>query len=145
MGEPHNKDAAPMAAGPGRGPGRGPGPGFHGPVQKPKNLGRTLLRIGSYLKDDKRSFLLVIVSVLLNSLLSIVGPVIVGLAIDDYITPGDYRGLLLISLGLLAIYILNSLFAFLQGFFMASVSERTVARMRRDLLRYLPDTAAKIF
>ncbi len=145
MGEPHNKDAAPMAAGPGRGPGRGPGPGFHGPVQKPKNLGRTLLRIGSYLKDDKRSFLLVIVSVLLNSLLSIVGPVIVGLAIDDYITPGDYRGLLLISLGLLAIYILNSLFAFLQGFFMASVSERTVARMRRDLFDTFQTLPLKFF
>ena len=88
MGEPH-KDPAPMPAGPGRGPGRGHGPGFHGPVQKPKNIGRTLLRIGAYLKDDKRSFILDIVSVLLNSLLSIVGPVIVGLAIDDYITPGD--------------------------------------------------------
>ena len=124
MGEPH-KDAAPMPAGPGRGPGRGPGPGFHGPVQKPKNLGRTLLRIGSYLKDDKRSFILVIASVLLNSLLSIVGPVIVGLAIDDYITPGDYRGLLLISLGLLVVYILNSLFAFLQGFFFHATQNLT--------------------
>jgi len=132
-----------------RGPGMG-GPGMHGhgrgghgrggplghfigPREKPKNLGKTLIRIGGYLKDDMPFLIFVVLSILLNTACTLIGPLLIGKAIDQYIIPGDLNGLVRISLLLLSVYILNSLAAFFQGFFMAPISEKTVARMRRDL------------
>jgi len=125
----------PGMGGPGmRGPGRGGPPGrFMGPVEKPKNLGKTLVRLGRYLKGDITGLIVAILAVLLNTACTLVGPLLIGQAIDKYIITGDFQGLVRISLALLGVYILNSLAAFLQGFFMASVSENTVARIRKDL------------
>ncbi|MBM7583214.1 ATP-binding cassette subfamily B protein [Caldicoprobacter guelmensis] len=115
-----------------RGP-QGPHARFMGPREKPKNLGKTLVRLSRYLRDDIPGLIVVILAVLLNTACTLIGPLLIGQAIDQYIIPGDFQGLVRISLLLLGVYILNSLVAFLQGFFMASVSEKTVARIRRDL------------
>lgn len=115
-----------------RGP-HGPHGRFMGPVEKPKNLGKTLIRLSGYLKDDIPGLIVVILAVLLNTACTLIGPLLIGQAIDQYIIPGDFQGLVRISFILLGVYLLNSLVAFLQGFFMASISEKTVARMRRDL------------
>ncbi|WP_420840513.1 ABC transporter ATP-binding protein [Caldicoprobacter algeriensis] len=111
----------------------GPHSRFMGPGERPKNLGKTLVRLSRYLKEDIPGLIIVILSVLLNMACTLIGPLLIGQAIDQYIIPGDFQGLVRISFLLLGVYILNSLVAFLQGFFMASISEKTVARMRRDL------------
>jgi len=115
-----------------RGP-HGPHGRFMGPGERPKNLGKTLARLSRYLKEDIPGLIIVILSILLNTACTLIGPLLIGKAIDQYIIPGDFQGLVRISFLLLGVYILNSLAAFLQGFFMASISEKTVARMRRDL------------
>jgi ATP-binding cassette subfamily B multidrug efflux pump len=129
----------------GHGPGRGPGRHLRGPIEKPKNLGATLIQIGSYLKDDFGLLILVIFAVLLNSACTLAGPLVIGNAIDQYIIPGDFKGLIGISLVLLGIYALNSFAAFLQGFLMAPISEKTVARMRKDLFSKYHTLSLKFF
>lgn len=111
----------------------GPRGRFMGPVEKPKNLGKTLIRLGGYLKGDILGLVIAILAVLLNTACTLIGPLLIGQAIDKYIIPRDFQGLMRISLVLLGVYLLNSLAAFLQGFFMASVSENTIARIRKDL------------
>ena len=115
------------------GHGRGPRGRFMGPVEKPKNLGKTLIRIIGYLRQDVLPLLLVIIAILVNTACTLAGPLVIGDTIDRYIIPGDFNGLIWASVMLLAIYGISSLSAFVQGFTMASVSEKTVARMRTDL------------
>ncbi len=130
-----------------RGPGHGRGPRgrFMGPVEKPKNLGKTLIRIIGYLRQDVLPLLLVIIAILVNTACTLAGPLVIGDTIDRYIIPGDFNGLIWASVMLLAIYGISSLSAFVQGFTMASVSEKTVARMRTDLFAKYQVLSLKFF
>jgi len=128
-----------------RGPGRGPGRHFAVPMAKPKDLRKTLVRIGGYLKQDVLLLIFVVITILLNTACSLLGPLVIGDTIDKYIIPGDFNGLIWASLTLLAIYGTNSLAAFVQGFLMASISQKTVARMRRDLFTKYQTLSLKFF
>jgi ATP-binding cassette subfamily B protein len=116
-----------------------------GPVEKPKNLGKTLIRIIGYLRQDVLPLLLVIIAILVNTACTLAGPLVIGDTIDRYIIPGDFNGLIWASVMLLAIYGISSLSAFVQGFTMASVSEKTVARMRTDLFAKYQVLSLKFF
>ena len=66
-------------------PMRHPGARFNGAIEKPKNQKQTLLRIWSYLKRQKLGMVLAITFVILSSILTLLGPLISGIIIDDYI------------------------------------------------------------
>ncbi|MEI6157037.1 MAG: multidrug ABC transporter ATP-binding protein, partial [Atribacterota bacterium] len=88
------KQARPSAF-PGTGPTRGPlggfGPGPHfsgiGPASKPKNARATLQKLWRYLKNHQIKLIIVFFLVFATSLLAIIGPYLIGKAIDEYIVP----------------------------------------------------------
>ena len=118
--------------GPGSGGPHGPGAGF-GPVEKAKDTRGTLRRIWNYL--SKRSFLLfsVFVLVLLSNIPFIVGPYLIKIAIDNYIIPGDMKGLLLLCIYLLLLYFFGVFTTWLSYFIMVGVAQDTIKDMRNDL------------
>src|SRR5690606_31206433 len=73
-------------------PMRHPGGRFTGPVVKPKNQKETLLRIWSYLRIQKVELISVVIFVIISTLLSLVGPFLIGKTIDDYIVKLDVPG-----------------------------------------------------
>lgn len=121
---------------PGAGPGRGPGP-FFGPVQKPKNTIGTLRRLLGYLREQKRVLVAVFFLVATSSVLNLVNPYLMGKAVDRYILPRDFQGLLRISLLMLGLYLLASGIVFLQNYLMTGVSLETVRNLRKDLFAKL--------
>jgi ATP-binding cassette subfamily B protein len=58
---------------------------------------------------------------------------LLGVALDDYIIAERYDGLLSLCLLMLSVYGAGSLVSWLQAFFLADVSQRTVWRLRKDL------------
>ena len=71
------------------GPRGGPGAGFARGVEKAKNPTATLVRLIRYLLIFKFQLVIVGVCVVLGSVLSLLGPYYIGVAIDKYIRTGD--------------------------------------------------------
>lgn len=126
----------------GRGGGRG---ARFGPVSKPQNTKETLLRLWKYLGRQKKSLLLVFILVILASAFSIAGPYLIGKAIDDYIVPGDFKGLVGICLLLAITYGLGALATWLQNYVMIGAAQVTVKEIREDVFHRLQGLPVKFF
>lgn len=114
-------------------PMRHPGGRFTGPVVKPKNQKETLLRIWSYLRVQKVELISVVIFVIISTLLSLVGPFLIGKTIDDYIVKLDVPGAIRMALILAGVYIASSVLTWLQTFVMIRVSQKTIRRLRQQL------------
>lgn len=114
-------------------PMRHPGGRFTGPVVKPKNQKETLLRIWSYLRLQKVELISVVIFVIISTLLSLVGPFLIGKTIDDYIVKLDVPGAIRMALILAGVYIASSILTWLQTFVMIRVSQKTIRRLRQQL------------
>ncbi len=104
---------------------------------KVKNARETLKRLGKYLKPKKAALGLVLMMVALSAAFNLTGPFLIGRAIDDYIIPGDIRGLIGISVLMLVIYILGALSTWLQNHIMVGLAQETVLEIRKDLFKKL--------
>ncbi|MFC7060911.1 ABC transporter ATP-binding protein [Halobacillus seohaensis] len=97
----------------------------------------TLKRIWSYMAYEKKRFTIVIVIILLSSILSLMGPYLLGVAVDRVIaTPATETLLIMISL-LVGVYAFHSLFLWLQNYLMIGIAQNTVYAMRRHLFAHL--------
>lgn len=102
-----------------------------------KNIGATLLRMWGYLRLQRTGLLTVAILTVLGSGLALLGPFLIGRAIDDYIIPRDRDGLLGLCLLLLGCYVVSGAASWIQSYLIAGVSQRTVWQMRQDLFRHL--------
>lgn len=102
------------------------------PIVRAKNQTSTLKRIWTYLNRQRLGLIIVYVFTVLNALLSLIGPYLIGKAIDSAVIPRDYHGLVRFCILLIAIYGLGSVVAWVQGYVMTSVSQNTVFELRRD-------------
>lgn len=125
-------------------PGRPSGPG--GPMgarvnkEKPKNLGKTFLRLVKYIGANKYTLILLLVTMTFVTVLDLFGPTLQGKAIDTIqYTDGkfsvDFDSLRHILVLMLVIFLASSIFSYLQGILSAKISQATVFTMRNDLFR----------
>ncbi|WP_066062599.1 ABC transporter ATP-binding protein [Neobacillus soli] len=128
------------------GPGGGFGPmGMGMPVQKAKDFKGTLKRLISYLKPYKLQLFAVLITAIISTVFSIVSPKIMGHATTKLFeglmmklkgVPGakidfDYIGQIIILL--IGLYIISAIFAYLQGYIMAGVAQKTVYNLRKEV------------
>ncbi|MDO4945072.1 MAG: ABC transporter ATP-binding protein [Ruminococcus sp.] len=129
--------------GPG-GPKRGPG-GPHGArltAEKPKDAKNTLKKLIAYIGRNKYLFFALLAVMLIITLLSLAAPSLQQKAIDfiqieDGKLTVDFDGMIKILAVLGAVYLLSSVFTYLQALFSAKLSQYTVKTMRRDLFANL--------
>ncbi|HQE25029.1 MAG TPA: ABC transporter ATP-binding protein, partial [Candidatus Atribacteria bacterium] len=114
-------------------------------VPKPKNATDTLRRLWRYLWEYKLGIFLVLLLVAITAVFHLLGPYLMGKAIDDYIIPRDLGGLLRIILVMALIYILTSLFTWLQSRTMINVSQTVVRNMRKDAFDKLQELPVSFF
>lgn len=110
-----------------------------------KDAGATIRRLWGYLQRQRASLISVLILTLLSSGLALLGPYLIGVAIDDYILPKDYNGLLRLCIVLLTVYILSGAASLLQSYVMAGVSQRTVRELRQDLFAHLQKLPVRFF
>lgn len=120
--------------------GRGRGPGGHGPGAgllqekvKLKNTKGTTLRLFQYLRDKSWILWMVVLISLFSSGITIVGMRINGIVVDNYVVAGDLKGLALICLILLGLYIFGTVMVYAQSNLMIRVSQTTTLNIRQDL------------
>lgn len=133
----------PMPMGPFRG---GPGRRFESFEQvKIKDPWGTLKGLWKYLGKYKWALIFVFVLTLISSILGIIGPYMIGRAIDNYILPNKYDGFFNFLILLGGIYIIGSLFAWVQGYIMLKTTQKTVFLIRKDLFEKLQFLPLKFF
>src|SRR5699024_12045113 len=92
-------------------------------------------RIWSYLAKEKGRLTLVILLVLISSALSLLGPYMIGMAIDDYIVTKQTDGLGLLLILLIFIFLAHSLAIFFQNFLLGVIAHHTIYKLRADLFK----------
>lgn len=118
---------------------------YNGPIVKPKNQRGTLLRIWQYMRKQKIGISAAMLFVIVGSLLSLVGPYLIGVITDDYILTFDVDGAIKMALILAGIYIVLALFTWLQSFVMIGVSQKTIRTLRQELFEKLQSLPLAFF
>ena len=142
----HRPTPQPTQQKPRRGPGFGPGGGGRMmPVQKAKNAKAAALRLLAFLKPYRATLILALLMVLIATAASILGPRQFGDS-TTILTDGlkdmaagtggiDFAAVKARILTLLAIYGVNYLFSWLNGFLLAKVSTQASYELRNSILR----------
>lgn len=117
--------------------GGGGRPGMPMTKVKPKNTMQTISRLWGYIRSYQSGLIAVILFTIITTLLSLVAPYLLGIAVDHTIIPGDLQGLLGLCAVLLAVYAGAALTAWLQQQVMVRVAQHTVQSMRRDIFARL--------
>jgi ATP-binding cassette subfamily B multidrug efflux pump len=119
--------------------------GFGMPTQKAANFRGTLWRLIGYFRPQKYQLIAVLAAAILSAVFNIIGPKILGLAITKLFegfvlkmrhVPGasiDFAYIDRILLILAGLYIISSIFGYVQQYIMAGVAQKTVYRMRRQV------------
>jgi len=121
--------------------------------QKAKNFKGTLWRLLAYLKPLRLQLSAVLLASILSTIFTIVGPKLTGNAITKIFEgsfaklkgiPGaaiDFHGIGEILLLIAGLYVLSSLFTYIQQYLMATVAQKTVYALRQEVnekLKKLP-------
>lgn len=150
-GEPTADELRAMMKKNGQGGGRGPGgrgPGGPGGMirEKPKNVRATLGKLLKYIGKNKYSVILIIITTIITTILSLLGPTLQGKAIDAITITServsvDFDSLVRILVIMAVVYLASTAIQIVQGIASAKISQDTVYNMRKDLFRkisYLP-------
>ena len=126
-------------------------PGPHGAprggYQKPKNIGKTLIRLLGYLTRSPLPLLLVGLCLLTSVGTNLGGSYMMRGIINDFIWSGctDFAGLGLALARLMGIYVLGAAATYIQAATMVRLAQRGVNRLRRDLFDALQDLPLSYF
>ncbi|MFD2445133.1 ABC transporter ATP-binding protein [Bacillus sp. CGMCC 1.16607] len=104
---------------------------------KTKNISLTLKRIWTLLSYQKSLLTIVLLLVVASSALGLLGPYLIGQAVDDYIVARKQDGLSLLLISLASVYLLYSLSLWLQNYWMIGIAQKTVYSLRSSLFRHL--------
>ena len=115
------------------------------PHEKAKNVSATLARLWTYLERQKARLIIVVVLVAINAVLGVLGPYLMGKALDIYIGKGDLPGLARLLAIMLTIYLLSSVLTWIQEYLAGYVSQKAVRDMRDDLFTRLQTLGLRFF
>ncbi len=116
-----------------------------GRVEKAQNARYALARLVAYLQPFRTGLIFVFVCVVIYTLLGLLGPYLMGVAIDRYIIPNRISDLPQIALVMLAAYLFNNLFHAIAGRRMASISQAALRELRQDLFAHLQSLPMQFF
>jgi ATP-binding cassette, subfamily B, multidrug efflux pump len=127
--------AGPSAGGGMRGAMR-PGANF-GNLARAKDPRGTLTRLAAYFGEFRAGLVVVGVCIVVYTLLGLVGPYLMGVALDRYIATRDASGLTRTAALMLAAFLANNVFQGGSSWLMAGISQRALKKLRRDLFQHL--------
>ena len=113
--------------------------------EKPKNLWGTTAKTLKYLGKSKFLLIVVIICLLLSTITALAGSYFLKPLINNYIIPGDFKGLAVALLILGIIYMVGAGAAFLQSRLIVKVAQTTTNIIRRDLFDKLQGLELRYF
>ncbi len=120
------------------------GPGMAG-LARAKNPRGALSRLATYFGAFRTRLAFVAACIFVYTGLGLVGPYLMGVAIDRFIARHDDAGLGRVVLWMVAAFLGQNLFQVLSAWTMAAISQRALARLRRDLFGHLQTLPMSFF
>ncbi|MBL7065334.1 MAG: ATP-binding cassette domain-containing protein [Anaerolineae bacterium] len=123
----------------------------HGPtrggakIEKARDARGALRRLLVYLKPYKWALVAVLLLAVVSTLSGLMGPFLMGRAIDGFIASGDVSGLLRIALLMLGAYLGSWLAQIGQNVIMATAAQRAMRTLRCDLFEHLQTLSLSFF
>jgi ATP-binding cassette subfamily B protein len=112
-------------------------PADPGKIEKAKDPRRAVKGLLRFLLPFKTGMLIVFGLVLIYTFLGLIGPYLMGQAIDKFISTRQAAGLARIAVIMLVVYLLYNLFQAIANWVMAGISQRALKQMRKDLFSHL--------
>ncbi len=141
MAKPTNKPTPrPQGGMTGHGPMRG-----GSKIEKARDARGALCRLLVYLRPYKWALVGVLLLATVSTLLGLMGPFLMGRAIDGFIAAGNVSGLLRITLLMLGAYLASWLAQIGQNVIMATAAQRAMRTLRRDLFEHLQTLSLSFF
>jgi ATP-binding cassette subfamily B multidrug efflux pump len=114
-------------------------------IEKASHPRQAMTRLALYLLPFKWPILLVIGCVLVYTLLGLLEPYMMGVAIDQFIGNKDIAGLARISIFLLVVYLFDNLFQAISSWVMAGLSQRALQNLRGELFSHIQSLTIRFF
>jgi ATP-binding cassette subfamily B protein len=114
-------------------------------AESAKDQKGTLLRLLKYLKPYRATVAGVSILVILSTVLTLAGPLLIGIAVDRFIIPGDLSGLLRLGILLLVVYIAASVTTMIYGVIMVNISQKLIMNIRSDLFGHVQTLSMAYF
>ena len=138
-----------------RGP-MGGGRGMRGPAEKAKDFKGTMKTLASYLAKYKLSIIIVFIFAIGSVTFSVIGPKILGKATTEIFNglvskvSGSGKGIDFVAIkkiliSLIILYVISTVFSFVQGFVMSGISQKVAYNLRDELVKKLNRLPMKYF
>ena len=138
-----------------RGP-MGGGRGMRGPAEKAKDFKGTMKTLAFYLAKYKLSIIIVFIFAIGSVTFSVIGPKILGKATTEIFNglvskvsgsgKGiDFDAIKKILISLIILYVISTVFSFVQGFVMSGISQKVAYNLRDELVKKLNRLPMKYF
>ncbi|MFZ5915701.1 MAG: ABC transporter ATP-binding protein [Chloroflexota bacterium] len=114
-------------------------------VEKPRDSRAVFARLTAYLRPHIALIVLVITLVVVTTGLVLLGPYLVGVAIDRFIARGDQPGLLRVVALLFLTYTLGWLAQYAQSYYVVALTQRVLRALRRDVFAHLQTLSLRFF
>jgi ATP-binding cassette subfamily B multidrug efflux pump len=124
---------------------RGPGGGPRMAFQKPKNVGATTRRILTYFGKSRYALVVVAFLLILSTGSGLAGSYFLKPLVNNYILPGNLKGLAGALAALAGIYLAGVAASYLQSRFMVTIGQKTANLMRKDLFDKMQDLPLRFF
>jgi ATP-binding cassette subfamily B protein len=113
--------------------------------EKSKDTRATLLRLWTYIRRQRALLIGSTVLVIFTTIINLLGPFLMALAIDTYILEGDLAGLARLLGLMLLTYIIGAAGVWLQNYLLVGVAQVAVRDIRADLFARLQSLPVRFF
>lgn len=104
-----------------------------------------LRAMAPFFRSERKTLIVSFFAILINSLLTLVGPYLIGRSVDRYVIPRDFHGLLVSGLAVLGVYVLALAMNYAQFMLMGGVGQRTMYRLRNQIFTKLGSLPVAFF
>ena len=113
--------------------------------KRPKNTRKTMKQLFHYMGYHKWLLLLVAILVIISTGANVFGTYLLKPVINDYILPGDIRGLVVALTGMGIMYFCGAMSTFAYNRLMVKTAQKVVGDIRRDLFAHVQKLPLKYF
>lgn len=109
------------------------------------SLKAAIKRLLPFMAKEKNSLAIAFVAILINSSSNLIGPMIIGYTVDNFIRTKDFHGVLVYSSILLGIYLAGLIASYIQTKTMGGVGRRVLFSLRNAIFNKLQDLPVAFF
>ncbi|MCD2136699.1 ABC transporter ATP-binding protein [Salinicoccus halitifaciens] len=113
--------------------------------QRASDFWGTLVRLWQFMRGERKLLYFIIFTVMITSLLTIVGPFMIGYTVDNYLVVQQFDGLISLLLFIFIVYVASAGTQYLASFLMVGLAQRTIYNLRVRLFSHMQQLSVRFF